>query len=338
MKKAYIYPISLYLDQTLPNPYLDNFMDVLGSTYEFLNRENPSNKGILDLLIYFRKIDTIFLNWIEDLPDKRGGVFQAFFFMAMVYVLKMLKVKVIWVMHNKKSHYDSNKRLKGMLFRFVLRKSDLIITHAKEGLHYLEEYRVKNKEKGIYYPHPLFQKSLKMKADPSIDIFIWGSIIPYKGIDQFLSYLHEHQLDKKYRIVVAGKVKPPEYEETIKKYCNEQIQLDNRFVPEEEVKAYMSDSKSVLFTYIGSSVLSSGALMDSLSYGLNVLAPHVGAFKDAKEEGLIETFNSLDDLVISLDDYLISSENKKELIKEFIRENDWIQFSKKVTSWIDNSA
>ena len=42
----------------------------------------------------------------------------------------------------------------------------------------------------------------------------------------------------------------------------------------------MANSKSVLFTYAEGSVLSSGALMESLAYGLNVVAPNVGAFKD----------------------------------------------------------
>lgn len=336
MKKAYIYPISLHLDKTILSPYLANFMDGLGIEYEFLNREFPSNKGILDLPKYIGRIDTIFLNWIEDLPDKRGGVVQAFFFIVMVFVMKVLKVKVIWVMHNKKSHYDSNKLLKGMLFKFILKRSDLIITHSKEGLEYFDEYKIKNREKGRYYPHPLFQKSLQMNEDPSIDILIWGSIIPYKGIDKFLSYLHDHKLERKYKIVIAGKVKPAEYEKTIKALCNEAIQLDNRYVPEEEVQQYMADSKSVLFTYIGSSVLSSGALMDSLSYGVNVLAPNVGAFKDAREEGLIETYSSFKELMDSLDSYLVSSENKNERIDQFIRENDWTQFSNNVIAWINN--
>ncbi len=336
MKKAYLYPISLYLDKTIPNPYLSNFMDGLDGAYDFLNRDHPSNKGILDLAKYIRKIDTIFLNWIEDLPDKRGGFIQSFFFVAMVFVLKMRRIKIIWVMHNKKSHYDSNTFLKGFLFRFVLKKSDLIITHSKEGLHYLDEYKVKNKEKGIYFPHPLFQNTLQMNLNPSIDILIWGSIIPYKGIDRFLDFLHSNRLEGKYKIVIAGKVKPPEYEKTIKRYCNESILLDNRYVPEKNVLEYMADSKSVLFTYIGNSVLSSGALMDSLSYGLNVLAPNVGAFKDAKEEGLIETYNSFKELTDSLDVFLNPVESKKERIEQFISENSWTQFSNKVESWISN--
>lgn len=309
-------------------------MDNMGSGVHFLNRDYPSDRGILDLWKYISKIDVIFLNWIEDLPDKKGGVLQSLFFILMTWIMKVRKTTIIWVMHNKESHYDTNRVLKDMLFRFVQRKSDYIITHSREGLHILDNNGVNSKKKARYYPHPLVEKSIPSSDQQVADILIWGSIIPYKGIDKFLDFLYTNNLEKKYNIVIAGKVSPPEYEATIKRFLNDHIQLDNRYVPDEVIAQYMAEIRVVLFTYDGGSVLSSGALMDSLSTGVNILAPHVGAFKDAQEEGLIATYRSFEELIELLDKDDLFPENRRELIRQFIGENNWEQFSMKVTHWI----
>ena len=335
MKKAYLYPISKNPGQIFPSAYIKNFMDYLKGDFHFLNRPKPSNKGILDLIYYINQIEYIFLNWIEDLPDKRGGILQSYFFFIIVYVLKAKKVRIVWVMHNKESHYQSNIRLKKRIYNFIIKKSDHIITHAKDGIDFYNQTKIQDKDKIRYFPHPLNKDFINLKEHPAIDILIWGAIIPYKGIDIFLKYLHENDLQNNYSILIAGKVKPESYVQTIDKYCNKNIRLINRFIPVEELKSIISDTRSILFTYIADSVLSSGALMDSLSYGVNVLAPHVGAFKDAQEEGLIKTCKDFDQLIVSIDTNLKSSiENTRIVINKFIDEHNWLEFSNKITKWI----
>lgn len=338
MKSAYLYPISTFMDEAVPNEYIGNFMESLESNVDFLNKNRPSNKGILDLLKYYRRVDAIFLNWIEDLPDKRGGVLQTIFFILLVYTLKIRKVKMVWVLHNKISHYHTRWFLKKLIFNTVKRKSDLVITHSTEGLQFLEQHGVDIVKKAKYFPHPLIRKTLPAPTDRTIDILIWGSMIPYKGVDNFLRFLHENNLGKRYHIQMAGKVSPPDYEKTIREYCNDFIHLDSRYVPVDELEQYMANSKAVLFTYAEGSVLSSGALMESLSYGLNVLAPDVGAFKDAREEGLINTFNGFNELMEKLDDFINSAEDISDRIDQFIKENDWSQFAKSVIEWMNENG
>lgn len=335
MKRAYLYPISAFTDQQAPNEYLEGFMDGLGRWMNFLNREHPSNKGFLDLLGYFRKIDVVFLNWIEDLPDKRGGWIQTTFFIFMTFMLKLLKVKIVWVLHNKQSHYKTNLFLKRVVMRVVIRQSDLILTHAREGLLFLKERGVDIDKKARYFAHPLEKKKVERSETPSLDILIWGSIIPYKGIDKFLSFLHDTARAEDYRILLAGKVKPADYTAVIRALCNDFIQLDDRFVPEKELESYMADAKLVLFTYGSESVLSSGALMDSLSYGLNVLGPHMGAFRDAQEDGLITTYEGFEDLIEKIAHSIRASEDISERIDLFIGQHDWNHFSEQMITWIN---
>ncbi|MGD2033589.1 MAG: glycosyltransferase, partial [Bacteroidales bacterium] len=292
--------------------------------------------GIFDLYKYLTKIDYLFLNWIEDLPDKKAGWIQSLFFISIMPLLKAMKIKIIWTMHNKQSHYSSNRFLKAYLFRFVLRHSDSIITHSNEGVRYFSGFKIGKPEKIRYFPHPLEKKYAKIKKEKPVDILIWGSLIPYKGIDKFLKYLYDNGLENKYKIVLAGKVNPEEYLSTIQSYCNDNIRLDNRYIPEKELKALISGSKVILFTYEKDSVLSSGALMDSLSYGGFVIGPSTGAFRDLQEEGLIKTYSHYDEIIQILNDNKFAQVKKTDKLESFIRTNSWPEFSSKVSKWILN--
>lgn len=333
-----MHPMPSLTDESNKDSYTRNFVESFSEAFDFLNKGKRSTQGFFSVRHYYRNMDAIFLNWIEDLPDKRGGWIQSFFFLFMIHLFKLRKTRIIYILHNKASHYRSNRLLKRFLSRFIIRKSDYIITHSSEGLRYLEGLNRNYLEKARYYPHPLIRKPFVFKENPIHDILIWGSVIPYKGADRFLAYLHEHQLDTRYRILIAGKVKPPEYEKEITPFCNKNIQLDNRYIPDEDLVRYMADSKTVLFTYNDESILSSGVLMISLAHGAKIVAPHVGAFKDAEEDGLINTFETYEEMITLLDhDSPADDQIRLARIEAFIDENDWSQFARKASRWIIES-
>jgi len=334
MQKAYLYPILPDSKVSTPNPYVANFIANMGKEFDFLNKNAPAYTGILDLFKYIMKIDYLFLNWIEDLPDKKAGWLQSFLFILCLPVIKARKIRIIWTMHNKQSHYTSNLFLKNYLFKLVLKKSDHIITHSKEGINYFMQLHPEGSGKIRYFPHPLEKKILKTKKEKTIDVLIWGSLIPYKGIDKFLHFLHKNNLENNFSVLMAGKVNPEEYSYTIQTYCNRHIRLDNRYIPEEELKKLISDSRFVLFTYEKDSVLSSGALMDTLSYGGIVIGPSTGAFKDLQEEGLITNYETYDDIIRLLNDTGPTEVENQKILDAFIQWNNWEQFSLKISKWI----
>ncbi len=336
MKNVYIYPITAYTHKIIPNPYLDNLISSLEKYFQFLNKDKPATNGIFDIFSYLKKINYIFFNWVEDLPDKRGGWIQGLFFIILVHYLKIRKVKIIWTLHNKMSHYNSNYNFKKYLFRFLFLKSDFIITHSREGIKYANNYRLNNYDKIKYFPHPLEKKFIHFKSNPKYDILIWGSIIPYKGIDKFLQYLYDNKLQLKYKIKIIGKIKPESYKHEIMKLSNSNIHIDDRYIPEKELKENIADTKNVIFTYMSDSVLSSGVLMDTLSYGANILAPSVGAFHDAAEDELIQTFRTYEELLQLIDENMNSAMNHNiDRIASFIEKNNWSQFSLKINEWLN---
>jgi beta-1,4-mannosyltransferase len=329
-RAAYIYPVTARNFTGIHNPYMDNFIDSTGRFINYLNKDHASNKGILDLFGYLDKIDLLFLNWIEDLPEKKGGIMQALIFLTVLRLKRFSRIKVVWTLHNKFSHSPNNLFLKKLLFTSMLKRSDLIITHSEEGISFAESFQAGISSKMFYFPHPIVPFKAPLQ-DPGkkYDILIWGTLAPYKAIDVFLQYLSEKNAIEKYRILIAGKAVSPEFEMKLKSYENGNISIINKFVTSDELALMIRQSRITLFTYSGNSVLSSGALIDSVSHGATVLGPAVGAFAELGREGIIRTYESLDELLVLLEQ-LDQFDNSDLPLKitEFIRSHSWPEFAK----------
>ena len=108
-------------------------------------------------------------------------------------------------------------------------------------------------------------------------------------------------------------------------------------IDSDSLEKLITRSKTVLFTYQDDTVLSSGALMQTLSYGATVFGPSVGAFKDLNDNDLIYTYISYDSLVKLIDDVI--NDNTfidKKKIQSFISNNTWDKFSDKLKVIIEN--
>jgi hypothetical protein len=329
MKKAYIYPNSNKREVT--NPYLDDFISALSTNFEFINKDFPSKSGIIDLFKYLNKVDIVFLHWIEDLPDKKGGYFQGFFFIFLVFLMKLKKVKIFYTLHNKKSHYSTNKWFKKIIRKTIQQNADYIIFHSSDGLKLTPQIKTTNTK---YIPHPLKNLNTTGTLEKEYDILIWGSIRRYKGIDKFLSFLEEKNLLDKYSIFIIGSIYPPEYEQYLLKFNSEKIKIQNMYIDDAGLNSLITKSRIVLFTYNESSVLSSGALVYSVSQGATVIGPKTGAFEDLYKEGIIGTFNNYDDLLGEIDQHLKQPDKYLDKIPSYISENTWQRFGEKINKWV----
>lgn len=325
---AYIYPNSSRSPQITNNPYLDYFMDSLSSQVNFLNQDYPSAIGILDLVKYVKKLDYLFLNWIEDLPDKKQGLIQTLFFLTVLRFKKLLGIKVIWTLHNKISHHPQHLFWKRMLFRHLLHRSDLILTHARAGIDFAEQMEPGVSSRMFCFPHPIVpSQHSSLGLQKVYDILIWGSIAPYKGIHVFLEALKQRGRFSKYRILVVGKASSSAYLEELLPYGSAEIEIRNTFVEPEELSLFIGQSRMILFTYSGGSVLSSGALIDSIAHKARVVGPDVGAFQELGALGIIDTYQSMDDLLDRLDQ-MIQDPNviPESRVAEFIEAHSWEKY------------
>jgi beta-1,4-mannosyltransferase len=329
--KGYIYPLSARSRKArtgIYNPYIDNFIQSVGNNIEFLNKNAPSTSGFIHFSKYIKKTDVLFLNWIEDLPDKKWGFIQTMFFLSILRMKRLLRIKIVWTLHNKISHSTSNLKLKRLIFNSLLKRSDLIITHAKEGVSFAESIIPGISSKVFYFPHPIIPfKQADENLQKKYDYLIWGTVTPYKGIDKFLQHLEINNKLDKYRIMIAGKVLSEEFYNTLSQYQSENIFIRNEFVDPETLTNLIRQSESVLFTHSGDSVLSSGVLIDSVAHHAHVVGPHVGAFKEMGEMGIIKTYSDFDDLMKIMDNKNGSATKSNEKISEFIKQHSWAHFN-----------
>lgn len=327
--KIYFYPIEDKTKSSTQNPYTLNLINSLEKNcLEIINKDNVSKIGILNILKYFLKIDIVFLNWIEDLPERRFGFLQNIFFFILLLMCKISRKKIIWVMHNKISHSKKFLFLKIINNYLLINYSDFIITHSSEGIDFAKTFTKSKKDNIFFKHHPMIVRNIKLDSntEKDFDILIWGTISPYKGIDNFLEFLKKESLLDKFSIKIVGKITNDELSSKLNSFRSKNILIDDNFIDRTELIKLIEKSKFILFTYSGYSTLSSGALIDTLELKANIIGPNVGAFKDLKKEKLIYTYENYNDII-----NLINSFNNNIYINnnidEFISNNTWNKFA-----------
>lgn len=337
----YIYPYSSEIPLEKQNPYIQELIYSIARNKNVLNKNAPTKHGVFDILKYLFKIDVVIFNWIENVPEKRLGVLQAFVAVFLVFFFRMRGKQVLWVMHNKKSHSTQKEWWKTRLFNFFMKKATMVLTHSSEGVRYFKKLVPARSEKIKFFHHPVHAQDFDCneKGIPKKrDVLIWGTISPYKGVDRFLSKLIEKQCGDKYSILIIGKCTSEDYYAKLQSLAGKNTEIQNRYASFEELNQFIKESGIVLFPYLSESVLSSGALMDSLSFPTQIIGPNTGAFADLKEAGMLETFNNYDDLINTIERCLKENEKIDICAKrsKFIEENRWEMFGERLIKQIDN--
>ncbi len=328
--RAYIYPLSARSNDGLFNPYLDNFMDSLQHGFFFINRFKPSRFGIIQLFRFFPRIEYIFFNWIENLPDKKLGAVQIWLLPIIIGISRIRGIKIVWIMHNRLSHNASHMAMKKAIFKLMARVSYLILTHSSEGADYVNFMAPNAFSRILFIHHPVVPKHMPSLPTKRFDVMIWGTMHAYKGILNFLDFCARDGCGAQLKVLLAGKFVDSEYYAKVMKSKAENVQIINNFIEESQLLQYTAQSRYVLFPYDKKGVLSSGALMESVGMGARVIGPSVGAFRDLANEGIIDVFESYED-IINILKRPDKEYRQSERISEFVARNSWRCFGQKLT-------
>ena len=324
-EEAYFYPPRPKTGYA--NPYCLHFKEALALKYEVAESDNRPVKGqLLSLLCHAFRSDVYFLNWIENVGVGRKRMLRTWITLFCLTVMRWRRTRMVWILHNIHPHEGENESTKSIK-KWLFRHADLIIAHSQEA----EEYaRSHTSRKVLFVHHPVTPIRLKndstLEKDSPSDVFIWGSIHPYKGVGEFvsLSRLQESGL----RVKIVGRCQNPDLAKQIASCCGERITFENRMASFEEIAFHIKASRYVLFPYIDSGFSSSGALIDTLMLGGTPLAPSMGAFKDLAAEGVCFTYRTEDELF----DILNSPTQRidQDKVKTFIENNSWARFIEKI--------
>ena len=324
MKTIYYFPPAS--KNGYSNPYSIHYKKILQQYFNVLDNENhPSKMMSWSFLKNTFRADIFILNWLESISFLRFGFIQFLIVLIGLNIIQWRKKTIVWMFHNIHPHQGCNKYSR-KIQQILFKQAKLIISHSQEAAQYAKS---KTKNEVIYKCHPIMPilvNTFNGKVEAS-DLLIWGTVLPYKGIYEFISNTKIQK--SKLRIRIIGCCSDKELCTNIKSQCNDLITFENRRIDFDELSVCIAKSHYVLFPYIGDCVSSSGALIDTIVLGGTPIGPHFGAFKDLNEEGVCFTYADYDELLNILKN---NHKIKENLRIEFLKNNSWENFVKFVAN------
>ena len=343
-------PITVFIfpSKNKNNKYINLLTDSIRNSGLNIRVPNLKKDNIFRILYFicFNKIpagkNIIHIQWSTVLYGSRFAVksVSMLFFNIMIILMakKILKIKIIWTVHNFFAHdypHPILDRAGRKLLRYI---SDTIIVQQKSTLsNYNKKYPLKNVK---YIPHgnyidaygPIklrdqtFRRSFGFK-DGDIVLLSFGVIAPYKLNESIIRFVTSFR--KKFpriKLLIVGKGKN-EYIEYLQKIVadDDGIFIRNLFVPDHEVSKYLSIADYSIF-YYDDSEMTSGGIILSLSYGIPVISRDIpGAEMIDDHSGLV--FHNEEGLKNAINDIVEGRFEKKnsDYIIDSVRdrESDW---------------
>ncbi|TDX01771.1 glycosyltransferase [Dinghuibacter silviterrae] len=172
------------------------------------------------------------------------------------------------------------------------------------------------------------------EADPPpIDLLIWGSLLPYKGVLEFLRFADQDPYLRTLRIHIQGKCAPG-YREALEPYVKGNIKLVDDYIAEDALEGLFRQTKCILFTYRKTSVLSSGVLIDSLRAGKRILGPDCGAFRDLATYDFVSLYKELKDLPELFRRYEYDYQLNQDSVRAFVTDHSWDNFGARLKTML----
>lgn len=321
------------------NPYIQDFIDAL-------NRQdgaavvNSAHKNPLLSILPRKQWGNVFVfNWFESIPDFKYGPLQSVIATVFLVLLKLCGRKIVWILHNKQPHQQRYGVMKRFLAHLIARHAHLIVTHSKEGIELVRRRYPHAVSKVHFFHHPTKDRlgNIDHGKDKKVfDLLIWGAITRYKGVVEFVDYLRQHP-EEPLRVCIIGKCSPAALHDELTRTLPHNVTLIHEKASFEKLGEYIRQAHFVLMPYFSRSILSSGILMDSLSFGAKVIGPHTGAFKDCSQEPLLHvlTFRSFSDILPIVTAHKATPANL-DRYRTFLIANNWDSFTRKFLQLIDN--
>lgn len=326
--KIFIYPSYNPIKDKSGNSYIKDFFYAFSKYYIVLN--NKSNFGTASVFFNL-SADVFIFHWTDLIGKKRFAPIQSLLFILSLIILRIMSKKIVWVMHNKEPH-KGKSLLSSLCMYFSALFSNLVVVHASEGINYfVTKYSKLNHRKIIYIPHPVYEIKINLrKFDFEWDYIVWGGISPHKGIIEFLAFVQNNQFMKSKKILICGICSDKDYHDKILALLSTNIIYRNEFIDNNKLEEYIFKSKCILFTYLPTSVLSSGAVVQSLGYRKKIIGPNFGAFHDLRK--IISVYDCLEDIP-NID---IESSTDQSLMEEYFNENTWENLPGKIMKELTN--
>lgn len=199
-----------------PNRYFVVLKENLGEYFDVLDSGNePYLTQGWALLKHSFKADIFLLSFVETIAFHKLAFIQYLMVRLSFLVMRLRRGRIVFIFHNPRPHKGENWMSRS-LTRMQLTQSCLVVSHSCETAAFaralLSEYGC-SPDKVRYICHPIVDPSASVggvsgcasarassfgasaaclaavsaSAAPSDEVLIWGNILPYKGVLEFVS-------------------------------------------------------------------------------------------------------------------------------------------------------
>ena len=236
-----------------------------------------------------KNIQIINFNFLENIIAKSKIIAFGKYLKRLMILHKCKKKgkKIVFTMHNKIPHDATYEKYSKDIMLRTIKQADGIHIFSKASVLFLQEYTHDGNigDKCFYIPHPNYlvdyfpaisiDRNTYAKDDEMIILF-FGQIRKYKNLEILISVANRLK-DKKIVFLIAGRPESEEYKTELLKLINGNpaITTEFRFLPDDEIAAWIELSDTVVFPYSKRSSLTSGTVFLAASKGRTVICPNI---------------------------------------------------------------
>lgn len=258
------------------------------------------NFTIPNLIKYAGKVEVCYFHWPQTVWRK-GNLLISFikclYFRLNCLVAKTLGYRLIWSAHNALPHEYRSLRLEKWMRRFLIKRFDFIVGHAKNayadlkavtGLDFKEKYvLLEHGTYGDWYKvaGSINREVLGIPAGKKI-VLLKYSVKAYQGTQDAVRYLLNNEVPDHLHFLLIGNISDRDRKELLKK---EQISVIDRKISETELADVFDMADIVWMPY--RHITTSGFYQMAISFEKPVLATDIEFFRLHSEPGMIYLYN-----------------------------------------------
>ncbi|TRZ46025.1 glycosyltransferase [Robertkochia solimangrovi] len=270
-----------------------------------------SIKSVLLLKSSVWRSQFIWLNWYESVTNE----FMAIVRLIVLPIMKIFGKRIIYVLHNKRTHKPGFNFFSALLQKVTIHFSDVIIVHSKISE---EEIPIKKRSKIKYIPHPNYcgiYGSIIPKPkfnDDKLRLLFFGQLKPYKNIELLIDVVNELE-NSDIELTIMGKPESNDYKNKLKNYIkNDKINFIFEFIEDKRIGETLSQYDLVVLPYNLESSLNSGTVILAFSYAISVICPNIGTINDLEETSFLTyTYTNRSEHLGNLKETILAATNLK---------------------------
>jgi len=276
--------------------------------------------SIIRNIIKFWEPDIVHIHWLHPLAienTKVKTIIKSVDLIIELLILKILKIRIVWTVHNLKNHENRQKEVELFFTRILAILSDSVIVHCKFAkFEIIKKFNIKNKNKITIIPHGNYigyyknnisktEARHKLGISPTKIVYLFiGLIRKYKGIPNLIKSYKKLNYRNSI-LIIAGKPYDKKIVHLIEKEINndKNIKFILKFIPADEIQIYINASDILIFPY--SDILTSSGVVLGMSFKKAIIAPRIGCINEildnrggflynpSDNEGLLDSMRQL---------------------------------------------